>query len=266
MEALTNQVRRCYGRKIADIRQRMERMYRGAHRRRSRRGRPVPLGCGGGWRTASSWLVVVAVFLSGIWLSRHYDLSVSLDAVVPAAAASEDSYRPGYTRTEGPHLVFLFVGSSRCRWSTDPELPGAVEALKLELAAYAGERDLAFRALGVSVDWVPSKGLDHLATFGAFDEVSVGVNWANSTLLHHVWERGLGLATPAVLVYRHELQVEGDSLSGAVVHMARADEQLLLSRTGFDEILRLAELGPDEFLSGIDLGHILGDQSEGEGS
>lgn len=214
---------------------------------------PAMRGRGGGAdsRTILQATLLCAVFLGGIWLSRQYDLNVSVEPVARAAAASADAYVPDWTRTEGPHLVLLFAGSSSCRWSTDPELPDAVESLKLQLAQYAGERAMAFRAIGVSVDWDTARGLEHLATFGRFDEVATGGNWANSALLDHVWERGYTMATPGVFVYLREVGVEADRESDALASMRRARDELLLVRTGLDEIQQLVELGPERFLPGL---------------
>lgn len=145
--------------------------------------------------------------------------------------------------------MLLFVGSSTCPWSTHPDLPEAVEALKVRLAAYAQERGLTFRAIAVSVDWVTENGVQYLGTLGAFDEIAVGGNWANSVLLDHVWERGGRASTPSVFIYSRRVVQEADSV--LLEGLGREAEALLVSRSGLPDIRTLAELGPDRFLAGV---------------
>jgi hypothetical protein len=188
------------------------------------------------------------MFLFGGWLSRHYELSISLESTSSSDMA-EGRYEPHYRQVDGPQLVLLFVGSSTCLWSNDSRLPEALETLKVQLSEHARKHGLQFRAIGVSVDWRSDDGVQYLAGLGAFDEISIGSNWTNSTLLDYVWERGGIVATPAVFVYRHELLMQGDS--AGIQQMRRDAGELMLFRTGLPEILALTELGPDRYLSDV---------------
>ncbi len=126
-------------------------------------------------RWAFSVLLLALFFTSGLWLSQRYNLRIALEPAPWVVGEREgDRYRPAYTRQEGPHLVLAFVGSSRCHWSNVPELPAAIEELKLALARLADEQGLAFKAVGIAVDWMPEQGMEYLSRFGKFDEVSVG--------------------------------------------------------------------------------------------
>lgn len=166
-------------------------------------------------RHAFFGLSLVVIFLTGIWLSQRYELNVSLARVSPDTSAIHQ-YRPEYRRAAGPQLVLLFVGSSSCRGSNDPELPPLIGSLKADLADYAAERDMGFETYGVAVDWATDEGIQHLASFGEFDEVAVGNNWMNSILLDYVWELDQPLATPAVFVYQQQPQVDADTVAGYV--------------------------------------------------
>jgi hypothetical protein len=44
-----------------------------------------------------------------------------------------ERYVPSQQRLAGPQILLVFLGSSTCMYSNDPDLPGAVEALKPEL-------------------------------------------------------------------------------------------------------------------------------------
>lgn len=192
-------------------------------------------------------LALAVVFSSGLWVSNRYDVSVAR-AETEEVGEGAIVYQPTYRRSVGPQLALLFVGSSTCPWSTDPDLVPVLEALKRQLADYSESRGLGFRALAVSVDWVPERGLDYLASLGAFDEIAVGGNWANSVLLDHVWERGASVVTPAVFLYYRELVQEADS--ALLAGMERRDEKLLTFRNGLQEIRALVDLGPERFLAG----------------
>ncbi len=200
----------------------------------------------GGLGRVSLILAALVFFTAGIWASRQYDLSVRLEPVTTAAASAASTYQPSYDRMEGEQLVLLFVGSSTCRASADPELPHGIETLKLRLAEYAEERSLGFRASAISVDWVPELGLDFLKPFGAFDEVSVGGNWTGHSLIRQTWDHGLNPVTPAVYILRRTLVVEGDSLN--LDRLGLDDERVLVHRQGAQSIGRLATLAPARYL------------------
>ena len=148
----------------------------------------------------------------------------------------------------GPELVLVYVGSSSCTSSKDPELPPAVERLKVDLAMFAQDRQWGFRATGIAVDWRTAQGVSYLDDFGTFDEISVGYNWQNSTVVKYAWDEGIHPATPAVLIYTQELVLEGGDLDP--MRIAEEGRTLLLHRTGLESIRALAEVGPQRFLSG----------------
>ncbi len=179
-------------------------------------------------------------------MGTRYDLIIALESVAVATEADDGTYQPAYERTEGPQLVLLFVGSSTCSVSADPELPDLIERLKLMVSEYADRNGLAFRASAIAVDWWPERGLRFLEPFGAFDEVSVGGNWTGHGLIRQTWDHGLEPATPGVYILRRELVVEGDSLN--LARLGLDDEQLLLHRQGMPDLRALAELPVERYL------------------
>ena len=201
-------------------------------------------------RRAGLLVGLAAFFAGGLWLSQRYDLSVALEPVPRASATAPDTdaYPPRYSREVGPERVFVYVGSSSCTWSNDPGLPPAVERLKVELAGFARDRQWGFRTTGIALDWRTAQGVTYLDTFGLFDEISVGYNWQNSTVVKYAWDEGIHPATPAVLIYTQELVLEGGDLDP--MRIAEEGRTLLLHRTGLESIRALAEVGPQRFLSG----------------
>jgi hypothetical protein len=193
--------------------------------------------------TVFAMLILVGI---GAWLATRYDLSISLEPVAVAGAATGGSYQPAYQRIEGPQLVLLFVGSSTCSASADPALPDLIERLKLRVAEYADRNGLTFWASAIAADWLPAQGLRFLEPFGSFDEVTVGGNWMGHGLVRQTWDHGLQPATPGVYILKRELVVEEGSL-----HLARLgldDEHLLIHRQGVPDLRALAELPVERYL------------------
>ena len=191
-------------------------------------------------------LALALLFGIGLWASAHYDLSISLEPVVLASPSDAATYQPAYDRVEGDQLVQLFVGSSTCRWSADPDLPAIVESLKVRFAEYAARHDLGFRATANILDWVPESGLAFLESFGAFDEIAVGGSWSGHGLVRQTWDHGLPPTTPAVYILWRHLAVEGDSLG--VNRIGLDQERVLLHRRGVSDMRSLANQPPEQSL------------------
>ncbi|MDE2646688.1 MAG: hypothetical protein OXI05_12760, partial [Bacteroidota bacterium] len=74
------------------------------------------------------------------------------------------------------------------------------ENAKLELSRRAADHGWSFSAIGVSVDWFASDGIDHLSKFGQFDEVIAGRGWHGTGADLYFREiHGID-ATPQILV------------------------------------------------------------------
>lgn len=100
--------------------------------------------------------------------------------------------------------------------------------------------DVAFKAIGLSLDWKPEDGLSHLQKFGRFDEIVIGDNLTNSMALDYFWSQGNPSDTPAVTLYELSVQVTQDTIGGgATVSVNRRNN--LVTVIGFNAIMDWAE-------------------------
>jgi hypothetical protein len=83
------------------------------------------------------------------------------------------------------------------------------------LAAEAARRGAEFKIVGVSLDWEPEIGWEHLKKYGRFDEVTVGGNWRNisSETLIFQDSSSNAAAFPQVLVYEHTVTSTDNKLT-----------------------------------------------------
>ena len=185
----------------------------------------VMLGLGGG----------LGFGLSSLGLLPIPDVTVGWTVPLP----SSRDYVPSGTAKPGEEIVLVYVGSSTCRWSNLPELPGLVRAMKTDFHSRARRRGKPFVALGIARDRLAADGLEHLAKFGAFDEVMAGNSWANTGIQHFLYgdaEIAGPAATPQVVLLSRRLA----DPSG---HVSIADERVLLRKTGFEAIREWAANG-----------------------
>ena len=145
-------------------------------------------------------------------------LAASVLLAVPGAVSAQ-AYVPVYERdagiASGTELVMVYIGASHCFPCVQPEYKAALEQAKVRLAEQAEADGKAFVAIGVSIDYDPEVGYDFLADSGKFDELAIGRNWFNASVLEHL-VRAEGaedrtLALPTVVVYEREARM-GDTL------------------------------------------------------
>ncbi len=144
----------------------------------------------------------------------------------PARLARADRLRSGH------HRVLVFIGSSTCGASSDPELHERLE----RIASFYREQSLRSggytTTLGVALDWDTNDGLRFLNKMGAFDEISIGRNWLNSHSVAFVWRDLPGAPTlPQLVVVEREVEV-GPSM----VEVGR--DSVVARFLGLDEIRR----------------------------
>jgi len=197
-------------------------------------------------RRAATVLGLGAFTALGLFLSSLYDVRIAIHPSSAFATGDPDAYVPVHRLQEGPELVLTFIGSPTCPWSTDRRLPLAVETLKRTYAEFARENGLGFRAVVVVVDWTTAQGQGFLSEFGRFDEVSIGRNWANSTLMRYGWEAGIHPVTPTVVIHSQYLSV-GEGAEG-VFEVGR---EVLLHRSGLTDLLQFSKLDPVRVLAGF---------------
>ena len=166
------------------------------------------------WRSTVGKILYLAaavvVFLGAVSVSEYYGIEVRVHKLRRVDPAT--SYTPPYRSATGPQLVMIYFGSSECGGANAPKLPEAVETLKLRLSKYAAREGVAFTAIGVSLDWLPKRGIEYLSKFGTFDEVSAGYNWGNSLALRYMWaEDSVAPVTPQVVLYERRFTTPVDS-------------------------------------------------------
>ena len=103
-------------------------------------------------------------------------------------AAASDEYQPTYEPLAGKELVLIYIGSSQCAFSTNPALPAIVESAKRALRDKALEAERPFITVGIVKDWIVENGVNHLATFGTFDEIMTGRSWMNEGVMRYIWQ------------------------------------------------------------------------------
>lgn len=101
---------------------------------------------------------------------------------LPGISAQQEGphgYEPTYKAVAGVELALIYTGSSKCAFSTNPELPQMIETAKESVKKAAMEAGRSFTVTGIAKDWDVRAGVTHLETFGAFDEIRSGRSWMN---------------------------------------------------------------------------------------
>lgn len=152
---------------------------------------------------------------------------------------------------EGPSLLAVYIGSSRCAWCLDPAVPGLLQGIHRRMTAIAESLNVGYRMAGVAVDRHPSQGLDHLRRVGPmFAEVSSGGEWqglfVSSLIIPH--DSGV-MATPQILIIGRSVRhLENDTVPTQV---EIADQWLLHRVVGLKAIERWTAEGYRLPLSGF---------------
>jgi len=128
---------------------------------------------------------------------------VSAFLLLPLATSVAQQRREYPTETR--EIVAVFTTMASCCQTLVPSLKGPLDSMRMMLAAEAARRGAEFKIVGVSLDWEPEVGWEHLKQFGRFDEVAVGGNWWNmpaEILMFSDTSRNAP-TVPQVLVYEH---------------------------------------------------------------
>ncbi|MDE2825842.1 MAG: hypothetical protein OXL40_00860 [Bacteroidota bacterium] len=149
-------------------------------------------------------------------------------------------YEPAYNAVAGVELALIYIGSSSCAFSTNPELPQMIETAKEGVKKAAMEADRSFTVTGIAKDWDVRAGVTHLETFGTFDEIMTGRSWMNEGVLKYIWQTLPGTpSTPQVLVVERNVSVPGDTVDRFKV----SDEKVIVRKVGLGEIQLWVEAG-----------------------
>lgn len=139
---------------------------------------------------------------------------------------------------EGPSLLAVYVGSSRCAWCLDPTVPGLLQGIHQRMTAIAESLNVGYRMAGVAVDRHPGQGLDHLRQVGPmFAEVSSGGEWQGLSVssLGTPHDPGV-MATPQILIIGRSVRHHVNDTAPTQVEIA--DQWLLHRVVGLKAIER----------------------------
>jgi hypothetical protein len=164
-------------------------------------------------------------------------LGLLASIVLAATPLAAQQYHPPMTGIDGDEIIAVFITSSGCVASRQPELPGSLESIKLALAERGRAQAFRFSIIGVALDWDPMTGVEHLGAFGRFDELVAGRNWWNSGAAAYIWRDVPGSAvTPQLVVVRRTSQLQPGG-----IRISR--EEPFLRLLGTREIMEWADAG-----------------------
>ena len=172
-------------------------------------------------------LLVAAFFLGRrAWM---YSVALTSSRAVPAEA------RP----VAGRQLVFVYIGSSRCGPSNQPEVFTSVSRSIEHLRLRATKSSMGFVTLGIGRELSASAALEHLAKVASFDEIAVGQGDFNQASIRFVSRDHPGVgATPQVLVVERVLPALGKSVDNVGF-----SERVLVRKVGAADIIRWVQRG-----------------------
>jgi hypothetical protein len=149
-------------------------------------------------------------------------LALALAVLIPAPAIAQQRYVPSTKNPSGPEIVAVFLTAEFCIGSRQPHMPATIERMKMLLAERSAQAGEGLSIVGVSLDWRTQEGVDHLAKFGAFDEIVVGRNWFGTGAIHFVWRDLAGQpTTPQILLLRRQITVEERGVSATAERQVR---------------------------------------------
>jgi hypothetical protein len=184
-------------------------------------------------RAVAAMIVVSMVLATSFFLGKQFSPAARRNRDVSRSVRQEAIPRPGR------QLVLVYVGSSRCGPSNQPDVVRAVGTAIRSLRQVAEARYTGFVAIGIARELSPVSGLQHLQKLGQFDELAVGqgdLNQASMRMIS-VDHPGIG-ATPQLIVLERELHSQGASIDNVNI-----EERVLLRRVGASEITRWVARG-----------------------
>ena len=119
----------------------------------------------------------------------------------------------------GTELIMVLIATSTCPGIDDPALGAALAQAREGLRREAAAKGQLFTTIGVSLDWSIDHGIEMLARFGPFDEVTVGRGWLNTGALRYIWKDMPGIAAvPQIVVVEREID-KGRSIQVTEEHV-----------------------------------------------
>ncbi|MDX2121610.1 MAG: hypothetical protein SF070_11220 [Gemmatimonadota bacterium] len=144
---------------------------------------------------------------------------------------------------DGPGLLAVYIGSSRCPWCRDPKVPVLLREIHARMIALADSIGVGYRMVGLAVDQQPEPGLGHLRRVGRmFNEMSSGGEWQGLAVSPLLWGALSGEpGTPQVILLRRTVRrMVPDS---GPVRFEIADEMVLRRLVGLNAIEQWVNAG-----------------------
>ena len=109
----------------------------------------------------------------------------------------------------GKYLRFIYIGSSGCVYSNNPETHKKISYRKDYFRSYSHNHEMKFLSSGISVDRNPDLGIKFLDQTGPYDVIISGASWYNLGANHYIWNNIPGNAsTPQVLITLTKYSIE----------------------------------------------------------
>ncbi len=149
------------------------------------------------------WIVSLILFLvivsSILFIRGNYSFHIkNIDEVI-LTTKKTNLQKPYKSRKE---IALIYVGSSSCPFCKSQSLDSVLTYVSEELEIYSREEGYNFNKIGLSQDFNPNQGIEHLMKFEiSFNEISTGNNWRNTTIekyTNNTFQASLG--TPQILI------------------------------------------------------------------
>lgn len=118
-----------------------------------------------------------------------------------------DQYQPNYSKQHITEYAFIYVGSSKCTYSNDEQIYGAIMQIKNELSNRAKKEKIGFHTVGIASELNAESGIEHLRNFGNFNEKIVGAGWNNVGVNRFVYRYSQDYATPSIIILKEHILI-----------------------------------------------------------
>jgi len=140
-------------------------------------------------------------------------MAACVSSLLVGCTLAATSFRPSTTPVVRREIVAIYLGAEGA--DARSGMTTAVRDMQLALARSARADGREFVSHGVSLEPLVADGLRHLARLGSFDEVSVGGNWANSSVVKYLGgttSDSLKRLIPQVVLVEREVRTENGTL------------------------------------------------------
>ncbi len=186
-------------------------------------------------------LIITAFIFLGIGYFSSFDNRKP--DTIKEENAEELQFIPSRNDSSKEELVFIYIGSSTCKYCNLPGLPKLLDRIKVRLQHRAESLGIAFNTIGISKDHDLKNGIQHLNNKGKFNEVSVGNEWSGIGMDRYIWSHHSGPAgTPQIIVAKRTY-TRRRITNGSHMLLRIEDETILVRKLGPSSIKGWLNLG-----------------------